>query len=412
MSEYAIEAEHLAKRYLLGEDSTTVRLKQALHAIAPSMAASNLEELWAVNDVSFKIRKGEAIGIIGGNGAGKSTLLKLLSRITPPTRGQAKIQGRVGTLLEVGTGFHPELTGRDNISLSGSILGMRPSEVAGKFDEIVAFSELGKFLDTPVKRYSSGMYCRLAFAVAAFLDPDIMIVDEVLAVGDAGFQRKSLGRLNDATEKEGRTVLFVSHNFEAIRNFCRRVIVLEKGKIAFDGETQEGLEYYLRAQPKVLDVRNSAIKNRLYRSTGDVLFSELVAMDDQARPTWKFIAGETVRLSFQYRVEKGVDDLMFMLSLYDAADSKIVTVIKENLTLSSLPQGHVGNIELELPKLTLRPGEYGLRLDLRSVDSRFGHDVLDSNVGLPFLIITSEESDHHLRQGQISLNYRIKTAAL
>jgi lipopolysaccharide transport system ATP-binding protein len=259
-----------------------------------------------------------------------------------------------------------------------------------------------------VKRYSSGMYCRLAFAVAAFLDPEILIVDEVLAVGDAGFQRKSLGRLNDATDREGRTVLFVSHNFEAIRTFCRRVIVLDHGKIIFDGGTQEGLEMYLRAQPKVVDVRAAAVKNRLNRSTGNVLFSELVATDSQFRPTWKFAVGETVRLSLRYTVEKAVDDLMFLMTVYDAADSKCVTVIKEDVSRTPLSQGHDGVIDLEIPKLALRPGEYGLRLDLRSGDNRFGHDVLDSNVGLPFLVVSSDETDQYLRMGQITIDYQMK----
>ncbi len=411
MSEFAIEAENLSKRYLLGEDSTSLRIKQALHAIAPRLMNPNIEELWAVNDVSFKIRKGEAIGIIGGNGAGKSTLLKLLSRITPPTRGRAKIQGRVGTLLEVGTGFHPELTGRDNIALSGSILGMHPSEVAKKFDEIVDFSELDQFLDTPVKRYSSGMYCRLAFAVAAFLDPEILIVDEVLAVGDAGFQRKSLGRLNDASDREGRTVLFVSHNFEAIRTFCRRVIVLDHGKIIFDGDTQEGLEMYLRAQPKVVDVRGTALKNRLNRSTGDVRFTEFAATDARARLTWKFGAGDPLRLTLKYTAEKPVNDLTFLMTVYDAADSKCVTVIKEDISRSPLPQGHTGTIEIDIPRLPLRPGEYGLRLDLRSGDNRFGHDVLDSNVGVPFLVVSSDETNQYLRMGQVSIDYQVKLTA-
>jgi lipopolysaccharide transport system ATP-binding protein len=252
------------------------------------------------------------------------------------------------------------------------------------------------------------MYCRLAFAVAAFLDPEIMIVDEVLAVGDAGFQRKSLGRLNEATEKEGRTVLFVSHNFEAIRTFCQRVIVLDHGKIVFDGDTQEGLELYLRAQSKVFDVRGSAMKNRLNRTTGHVLFNELVAKDTQDRPTWKFATGDTVRLSIQYKVEKAVDDLMFMMTVYDAADNKCVTVIKDDISALPLRQGHAGNIEIAVPKLSLRPGEYGLRLDLRSGDNRFGHDVLDSNVGLPFLVVTSEEIDQYLRMGQFSIDYQLK----
>ncbi len=195
MSNSSIDAVGLGKRYMLGENTSRSRLRQAFGALLPGRAWREEQELWALRDVSFSVTQGEAVGIIGRNGAGKSTLLKLLSRITQPTEGHARLRGRLGTLLEVGTGFHPELSGRDNVFMSGSILGMPRAEVARKFDEIVAFAEVEKFIDTPVKRYSSGMYVRLAFAVASFLEPEILIVDEVLAVGDAAFQRKSLGRL-------------------------------------------------------------------------------------------------------------------------------------------------------------------------------------------------------------------------
>src|SRR6266849_6098163 len=245
MSQYAIKAEGLGKQYFIGKSASEGSWRQALHSLLPRWRPTGMQELWALRDVSFSVKPGEAIGIIGRNGAGKSTLLKILSRISPPTEGRARVRGRVGTLLEVGTGFHPELTGRDNIFLSGTILGMSRVEVAHKFDQIVAFSEIDDFVDTPVKRYSSGMYVRLAFAVASFLEPEILIVDEVLAVGDASFQRKSLGRLNEASEEEGRTVLFVSHNLQAIRTFCKRVLVLDKGRLVFDGPVEEGLERYL-----------------------------------------------------------------------------------------------------------------------------------------------------------------------
>lgn len=202
------------------------------------------EEFWALRDVNFEINKGEVVGIIGHNGAGKSTLLKILSQITPPTTGEIRINGRVGSLLEVGTGFHPELTGRENIFLNGAILGMKKSEIVKKFDEIVKFADIEKFLDTPVKYYSSGMYVRLAFSVAAHMDPEILIVDEVLAVGDAEFQKKCLGKMNEITKKDGRTILFVSHNIEAIKELCGKTILLEKGNIKAIGETQKIIEIY------------------------------------------------------------------------------------------------------------------------------------------------------------------------
>jgi len=204
------------------------------------------ESIWALNGISFEVKKGEVLGVIGRNGAGKSTLLKILSRVTEPTTGYAEIHGRVGSLLEVGTGFHPELTGRENIALNGAILGMKRAEIERKFDEIVAFSGVEKFIDTPVKRYSSGMYLRLAFAVAAHMEPEILVVDEVLAVGDAEFQRKCLGKMSDVAS-EGRTVLFVSHNMSAILRLTQETIVLEKGKLVLRAPSAQAVDYYLTA---------------------------------------------------------------------------------------------------------------------------------------------------------------------
>ena len=204
------------------------------------------EDFWALKDVSFDVNPGEAIGVIGSNGSGKSTLLKILSKITPPTSGEITIKGKVASLLEVGTGFHPELTGRENIFLNGAILGMSQKEIRNKFDAIVDFSGVEQFIDTPVKRYSSGMYVRLAFAVAAHLEPDILLVDEVLAVGDAAFQKKCLGKMDEITSSQGRTVIFVSHNMSAIQNLCSRCVLLDHGKVQIIGETKKVLETYLR----------------------------------------------------------------------------------------------------------------------------------------------------------------------
>jgi lipopolysaccharide transport system ATP-binding protein len=258
MSDIAIRADGLSKQYRIGafknnqnlreaiKDSLKAPFRRALKLLhGQATGAAELDEtIWALRDVSFKIKKGEAVGIIGRNGAGKSTLLKVLSRITEPTSGVAEVQGRVGSLLEVGTGFHPELTGRENIFLNGAILGMKREDIRRKFDEIVAFSEVEKFIDTPVKHYSSGMYLRLAFSVAAYLDPDVLIIDEVLAVGDAAFQRKCLSQMQRVGEV-GKTVLFVSHNMPAITRFCKRAIVVERGIIADDGPAAETVMRYL-----------------------------------------------------------------------------------------------------------------------------------------------------------------------
>jgi len=255
MSDAIISVENLGKcyrlhhqqreRYVALRDVITNKVKGLFGNRKPETGNQDSEEdFWALNDVSFTVKRGEVVGIIGRNGAGKSTLLKILSRITEPTRGRIILRGRVASLLEVGTGFHPELTGRENIFLNGAILGMTRAEIRGKFDEIVAFAEVEKFLDTPVKRYSSGMYVRLAFAVAAHLEPEILIVDEVLAVGDAQFQAKCLGKMKQVGEGGGRTVLFVSHNLSSVMNLCQEGIVLERGRLIFAGRAGQAINLY------------------------------------------------------------------------------------------------------------------------------------------------------------------------
>jgi lipopolysaccharide transport system ATP-binding protein len=257
---YAVQAQGLSKRYRIGTAetrfrygllrdvladvvTTPVRLAKAV-ARRRNPASREAAFIWALDDVSFDVEEGRVLGIVGRNGAGKSTLLKVLSRVTEPTRGQVTVRGRVGSLLEVGTGFHPELTGRENIYMNGAVLGMKRAEIQSKFDEIVAFSEVEQFVDTPVKRYSSGMYLRLAFAVAAHLEPEILVVDEVLAVGDAEFQKKCLGKMGDVAQ-QGRTVLFVSHNMSAILRLTQETIVLRKGRLIKRAPTQEAVDFYL-----------------------------------------------------------------------------------------------------------------------------------------------------------------------
>src|SRR5688572_14850492 len=239
----AIRAEGLGKRYRLGSARADNNLTEALRAAARRLVrrAPTAPEFWALQDVSFEVQPGEVVGVIGRNGAGKSTLLKVLSRIVEPTAGRAEVRGRMGSLLEVGTGFHPELTGRENIYLNGSVLGMKRTEIARKFDEIVAFSGVEQFLDTPVKRYSSGMYVRLAFAVAAHLEPEILIVDEVLAVGDSAFQKKCIGKMEAITRTEGRTIIFVSHDMSAISALTKRCVLLHQGTTIHVGPTEESI---------------------------------------------------------------------------------------------------------------------------------------------------------------------------
>ncbi len=291
MSDIVIKAENLGKSYIIGHQAKEryVALRDVITNKAKAMWSrirnpqyhthDNIEELWALKDINFEVQRGERIGIIGPNGAGKSTLLKVLSRITEPTTGKVRIKGSVSSLLEVGTGFHPELTGRENIFLNGAILGMTRQEIKGKFDEIVAFAELEKFLDTPVKRYSSGMYVRLAFAVAAHLEPEILLVDEVLAVGDVIFQKKCLGKMQNVA-KEGRTVLFVSHNMGQIRKLCERVMLLTDGSVQRDGDPGVVVDEYVSSAM-------SSLSNRKAES-GNILESDVVSLKSFS------IYGETV----------------------------------------------------------------------------------------------------------------------
>jgi len=328
-----ITVENLGKKYLIGHQRCASRgaLRDAMthvarglwqrvrHPLSPNRETLDLEEMWALRNVSFEVRQGERVGIIGRNGAGKSTLLKVLSRITQPTTGRVHLRGRVSSLLEVGTGFHPELTGRENIFLNGAVLGMTRQEIRKKFDEIVAFAEIERFLDTPAKHYSSGMYVRLAFAVAAHLEPEILIVDEVLAVGDAPFQKKCLGRMGQVS-REGRTVLFVSHNMTAVRSFCQRGLMLVAGALASDGPAASVIARYVqeaqdvRAGQEWSDPQNApgddVIRIKRVQVLADDEASDgLLTMDTPLRVETEFWAVQkevTTHLTYHLINEQGV----------------------------------------------------------------------------------------------------------
>lgn len=302
MTDIAIRIDKLSKRYRIGKalNRTDGRRTILGTVVAPfKYLASTLqppstdEIIWALKDVSFEVKQGEVVGIIGRNGAGKSTLLKILSRITEPTSGKAFVNGRIGSLLEVGTGFHPELTGRENIYLNGAILGMRKSEIDRKFDEIVAFAEVDKFIDTPVKRYSSGMYVRLAFAVAAHLEPEMLMVDEVLAVGDLSFQQKCLNRIKGLTSN-GMTVLLVSHNMAAIQSSCNRAIFLDHGRVAAQGETLEVIQAYQSALQRGNDEQKVNLSSEAMDSEISILGLEMMGEDGVSRREFRF--GEPIRI--------------------------------------------------------------------------------------------------------------------
>src|SRR5262245_15627782 len=324
MNEIAIRSEGLGKSYRLGGGARPAfRYKSLREAISVKAGApfrqrakKSESSFWALRDVSFRIARGEAVGIIGRNGAGKSTLLKVLSRITDPTEGFVELWGRVGSLLEVGTGFHPELSGRENIYLNGAILGMRTSEIRRKFDEIVAFAEVEKFLDTPVKHYSSGMYVRLAFAVAAHLEPEILVIDEVLAVGDAAFQRKCLGKMGEVG-REGRTILFVSHNMQAVRQLCSRALWIENGRIADSGASATVVDAYLGSVAAGAELQNlPGFIADLPQDPHFRLRGLRVLQAGQARTD--IVSGKALPLEVDYEVLQEVTRFHLMLELRDS----------------------------------------------------------------------------------------------
>ena len=316
-----------------------------------------VEGFWALKDVSFDVEQGEIVGIIGRNGAGKSTLLKILTRITTPTEGIADIYGRVGSLLEVGTGFHQELTGRENIYLSGLILGMKRLEIDAKLDNIVKFSEIEKFLDTPVKRYSSGMYVRLAFAVAAHLEPEILLVDEVLAVGDAAFQKKCLGKMGEVA-KEGRTILFVSHNMVAIQNLCNQCILLNQGKIEYIGDTETAINNYLN---KNSEIRKIDIKNRKDRKGNQVLtFYKVSLYNAKGEIIDKIVSGDNVTFRFFYSSQQEFKNAHIILSFNVRNNyGQIIANLKSSVSgesIFNIPKQ--GYFQCVWPHFNLRYGKY------------------------------------------------------
>jgi lipopolysaccharide transport system ATP-binding protein len=363
MSQPIIRIEKLGKRYVIrhqrqkaGSGLLSEQIAATLRKPFQREAKSSAEEFWALRDVSLDVDRGEVVGIIGRNGAGKSTLLKILSRITDPSEGRVRLRGRVASLLEVGTGFHPELTGRENIFLNGAILGMSRAEIRRKFDEIVAFSEVEKFLDTPVKRYSSGMYVRLAFSVAAHLEPEILIVDEVLAVGDAAFQQKCLGKMQGITRTEGRTVLFVSHNMSTIRELCQRVCLLRGGQVHIVGTADEAIGHYLSDAVTTRKVSLESWNDRRTTGEGKILSVELQPGTDGDEALVHMGGSFTVRL--QAEIREPLVDPVFGVLIHDALGTPLIDLrsIHHGLRTGRL-HGAV-NLEMTVNGLGLYPGRY------------------------------------------------------
>ena len=364
MSDAIIQVSNLKKRYRAGGVASRRSYGTLREAISGAFSRSERSkskkggEFWALGGVSFEVKQGEVVGIIGRNGAGKSTLLKVLSRITEPTEGYADIYGRVAALLEVGTGFHPELSGRENIFLNGAILGMRKAEIESKFDEIVAFAEVEKFIDTPVKHYSSGMGLRLGFAVAAHLEPEILVVDEVLAVGDASFQQKCIGKMGDVA-KQGRTVLFVSHNMAAVEHLCTRAIMLESGKVTFDSTPSEVIRHYLTG---VRSSSSHALADRVDREgNGALKFIGLDARSDDGESLDVVRCGMDVVFALPYRTDgEKPAAVNVTLGFYDEYNRSLVRCWSQTVApdFDSLPAE--GELRCHIPRLPLMPGFYSV----------------------------------------------------
>ncbi len=398
-SDIAIRVEGLGKMYRIGGpqarystfretlvDAFAAPFRRAGRLLRGEGSASELDRtIWALKDVSFEVKRGEVVGIIGRNGAGKSTLLKILSRITEPTEGAADIFGRVGSLLEVGTGFHPELSGRENIYLNGAILGMRRAEIERKLDEIVAFAEIETFLDTPVKHYSSGMYVRLAFAVAAHLETEVLLIDEVLAVGDASFQRKCLEKLEDAAWA-GRTVLFVSHNLAAVQALCQRTLLLERGAVAFDDLTTDSIKHYLdsgSAVDAIVDLASRAVVRT--GSMGSLRALRVTSGDGSTCSV--FPIGSDIFIEVDLEIEHVVQRPQMGLGVSNALGTRLFTVMPK-FSGSELPSV-VGSVTIRclLKQVMLCPGRYYLKLTFGD-----GHGDRESVENVPAFEMAATES--------------------
>jgi len=394
----AITIDRLSKRYEIGGRARHDSLRDQIPALVKRAVSGRLHRshtyTWALRDVSLEVEEGEVLGVIGRNGAGKTTLLKILSRITLPTSGEADVYGRLGSLLEVGTGFHPDLTGRENVYLNGAILGMRRAEIDRKFDEIAEFSGIEKFLDTPVKRFSSGMYVRLAFAVAAHLETDILIVDEVLAVGDHAFQQKCLGTMR-AVAGSGRTVLFVSHNMPSVTTLCDRAILLDSGRVVADGVVEDVVHSYLRVGEVVDGVIPDT--DRVV-GTKEILFRRVGLLDMDGNRVGETLFGQPVRVRLAFEVLEPVRDAAFEVGISDAGGTRIVTATTLDRGGSPLSFDR-GKWEIDVEVETaLLPHEYQIDLAVHHwLDSKLTIDWVEGALTFRALDVGTDAADHYVR---------------
>ena len=360
MSDIAIKVENISKKYQIGENKSYPTLRDKLMELPNRLfkGPQKTKEFWALKDVSFEVKKGEVIGIIGRNGAGKSTMLKILARITEPTSGKITMYGRVASMLEVGTGFNPELTGRENIFLNGSIIGMTKKEIKQKLPEIIEFSGIEKFIDTPAKHYSSGMYMRLAFSIAAHLDSEILIVDEVLAVGDIEFQKKCLGKMDDIAKKDGRTVLFVSHNADAISVLCNRCILLNAGSVLYEGDVQKTLTKYNNIQNNV-DLNKNNQKHTIHIGLNALRLTSVKMFNKDNVKSNIFKVNESLILQVSYAVYQKIVGLNLIISLFSNKNvGTLVTDVHYRVEKRVIKKGETGTVSIEIKLANIRQGEY------------------------------------------------------
>ncbi len=423
MSQLAIQVQNLSKFYQLGQIGTgtisrdferffatkILGKEDPFHKIGQTndrTTKGSSDIVWSLKDISFDIQQGDAVGIIGRNGAGKSTLLKILSRVTSPSKGVIKIKGRIASLLEVGTGFHPELSGRENIYLNGAILGMRKKEIKRKFDEIVDFSGVERYIDTPVKRYSSGMYVRLAFAVAAHLESEILIVDEVLSVGDAEFQKKCLGKMNDVSRGEGRTVLFVSHNIGAVRTLCQQGMYLKNGQLEYAGLIEDTVTKYL------IDTSGRGgvpIRNRADRIGNEqIRMDEIIFINRQGLATEEILSGDYLRIEFQFQKELNVPihDMIIACSFSDQYDNKVVSWVSDEMP-HQFREKERNYFTLEIPNFNLRPSTYNFsyQISRKTTAPEDFCDVLNNVATIQVLASDFFYSGKNIRSANSALLY-------
>lgn len=427
MSDIILKAENISKQYrlgLVGTGTLSHDFNRAWHkirgkedpylkvgAVNDRSATASSDYVWALQEINFEVTRGEILGIIGKNGAGKSTLLKILSRVTSPTTGCIKTKGRIASLLEVGTGMHPELTGRENIFLNGAILGMTKPEIAGKIDEIIEFSGCEMYIDTPVKRYSSGMRVRLGFAVAAFLEPDILVVDEVLAVGDAEFQKKAIGKMQDISNTSGRTVLFVSHNMAAVQDLCNRVIVLDNGKTVYNGDTVSGIDNYLARGTSISSSRSFQNENDFKMS-----IESFQILDESGSLQSIFRSGEKITFKTTLKVLEDVRNPVFSLRLVDQNNTNVVTWRTNDYVDSPFPNklNKIVIIEIQTQNLFLIEGRYTLSMSCLDGKERFdfygdfiAFDILPAKPNDKFYSIDRIKSSNSVIYSEA--NWTIKT---